>query len=107
MLEKIEKLKGEISTAVAGSLEDVEQLRIKYLSKKGSISALMADFRNVPAEHKKEVGQKVNELKNLVTEKIFKLINLLPHLLLMLRRNIAEVGHQSRNTSFLTQVFYS
>lgn len=70
MLEKIEKLKGEISAAVAGSLEDVEQLRIKYLSKKGSISALMADFRNVPAEHKKEVGQKVNELKNLVTEKI-------------------------------------
>lgn len=70
MLEKIEKLKEEISGMTAGSLEEVEQLRIKYLSKKGSISALMADFRNVPAEHKKEVGQKVNELKNLVTEKI-------------------------------------
>ena len=70
MLEKIEKLKEEIAGVVAGSLEEVEQLRIKYLSKKGSISALMADFRNVPAEHKKEVGQKVNELKNLATEKI-------------------------------------
>ncbi|MDE6683118.1 MAG: phenylalanine--tRNA ligase subunit alpha [Muribaculaceae bacterium] len=73
MLEKIEKLKEEIAGVVAGSLEEVEQLRIKYLSKKGSISALMADFRNVPAEHKKEVGQKVNELKNLATEKIASL----------------------------------
>ncbi|MDE6258136.1 MAG: phenylalanine--tRNA ligase subunit alpha [Muribaculaceae bacterium] len=70
MLEKIEKLKEEISGVSAGSLEEVEQLRIKYLSKKGSISALMADFRNVPADQKKEVGQKVNELKNLATEKI-------------------------------------
>lgn len=70
MLEKIEKLKEEISGVTAGSLEVVEQLRIKYLSKKGSISALMADFRNVPADQKKEVGQKVNELKNLATEKI-------------------------------------
>ncbi|MBD5183464.1 MAG: phenylalanine--tRNA ligase subunit alpha [Bacteroidales bacterium] len=70
MLEKIEKLKEEISGVTAGSLEEVEQLRIKYLSKKGSIAALMADFRNVPADQKKEVGQKVNELKNLATEKI-------------------------------------
>ena len=70
MLEKIEKLKEEMSGVTAGSLEEVEQLRIKYLSKKGSIAALMADFRNVPADQKKEVGQKVNELKNLATEKI-------------------------------------
>lgn len=55
---------------LAGSMEEVEQLRIKYLSKKGSISALMADFRNVPADKKKEIGQKVNELKSLATEKI-------------------------------------
>lgn len=70
MLEKIEKLKEEISGVLAGSMEEVEQLRIKYLSKKGSISALMADFRNVPADKKKEIGQKVNELKSLATEKI-------------------------------------
>lgn len=73
MLSKIEKLKEEIQQVVASSLEDVEQLRLKYLSKKGSISALMADFRNVPAEQKKEVGQKVNELKNLAQEKIASL----------------------------------
>ena len=45
-------------------------LVIKYLSKKGSIAALMADFRNVPAEQKKEVGIKINELKNRAFDKI-------------------------------------
>ena len=49
---------------------EVEQLRIKYLSKKGEINALMADFRNVPGDQKKEVGIKINELKNAALEKI-------------------------------------
>ena len=54
----------------ANSAEEIEQLRIKYLSKKGEITALMADFRNVPAEQKKEIGIKINELKNKAQEKI-------------------------------------
>ncbi|MDE6836726.1 MAG: phenylalanine--tRNA ligase subunit alpha [Muribaculaceae bacterium] len=70
MLERISKLKEVIENATADSLEAVEQLRIKYLSKKWEISALRADFRNVPAEQKKVIGQKVNELKTLATEKI-------------------------------------
>lgn len=70
MLEKIKALREEIANATAANKEAVEQLRIKYLSKKGEVSALMADFRNVPAEHKREVGQKINELKAFVTEKI-------------------------------------
>jgi len=70
MLDKINRLREEISAAVASNQEEVEQLRIKYLSKKGAVSALMADFRNVPAELKREVGQKVNELKTFATEKI-------------------------------------
>ena len=45
-------------------------MRIKYLSKKGEISQLMNDFRSVPAELKKEVGMKINELKNFAQEKI-------------------------------------
>lgn len=70
MIEKIESLKAEINGATASSLEEVEQLRIKYLSKKGAVSMLMADFRNVPAESKREVGQKINDLKNFAQEKI-------------------------------------
>ncbi|MDE6532014.1 MAG: phenylalanine--tRNA ligase subunit alpha [Muribaculaceae bacterium] len=70
MIEKINRLKEEVASAVATTPEAVEELRIKYLSKKGAVSALMADFRNVPAESKKEIGQKINELKAFVTERI-------------------------------------
>ena len=51
-------------------LKELEALRIKYLSKKGAINDLMADFRNVAAEQKKEVGMRLNELKNKAQEKI-------------------------------------
>ncbi|MCH5216725.1 MAG: phenylalanine--tRNA ligase subunit alpha [Muribaculaceae bacterium] len=70
MLEKISQLIEEISNLNAKSLEGVEALRIKYLSKKGHISLLFNDFRNVPNEQKKVIGQKLNELKNLASEKI-------------------------------------
>lgn len=75
MIEKIQKMLAEISTLQANSSEEVEALRIKYLSKKGEISALMADFRNVPADMKKEIGMKLNELKNAATDKINTLKN--------------------------------
>ncbi len=70
MLEKIQSLLQEVEGLKAQSAEEIEQLRIKYLSKKGEITALMADFRNVPAEQKKEIGIKINELKNKAMEKI-------------------------------------
>lgn len=70
MLEKIKSLREDIDTLQASSLEEVEQLRIKYLSKKGAVSLLMNDFRNVPAEQKREVGQAINDLKNFATERI-------------------------------------
>ena len=54
----------------ASNAEDIEALRLKYLSKKGEINAVMADFRNVAAEQKKEVGQKINELKRTATERL-------------------------------------
>lgn len=70
MLDKIKALREEIESATAANVDEVEQLRIKYLSKKGAVSALMADFRSVPADRKREVGQKINELKTFATEKI-------------------------------------
>ena len=70
MLEKIHSLKAEIETLQASTPEEVEALRIKYLSKKGEVSNLMADFRNVPADQKKAVGMEINALKLLATEKI-------------------------------------
>ena len=70
MIAKIEQLLQEVEALTASNAEELEALRIKYLSKKGAINELMADFRNVPAEQKKEVGMKVNELKNKAQEKI-------------------------------------
>lgn len=70
MLQKIENLLKEISALTANNAEEVEALRLKYLSKKGEINGLMAEFRNVPADEKKTVGMKINELKQLATEKI-------------------------------------
>ncbi len=70
MIAKIQQLLSEVETLKANSAEELEALRIKYLSKKGVISELMADFRNVPAEQKKEVGMKLNELKQRTQERI-------------------------------------
>ncbi|MCM1152273.1 MAG: phenylalanine--tRNA ligase subunit alpha [Muribaculum sp.] len=70
MKEKIDQLSAEIQALSASTAEEVEQLRIKYLSKKGLIPSLMTDFRSVPPELKKELGQKLNILKNIATEKI-------------------------------------
>ena len=70
ILERIEVLLKEINDLNTSDLKEIEALRIKYLSKKGKISQLMADFRNVPAEEKREVGIKINALKEAATEKI-------------------------------------
>ncbi len=70
MIAKIEQLLKEVEALKASNAEELEVLRIKYLSKKGAINELMADFRNVPAELKKEVGMRLNELKSKAQEKI-------------------------------------
>mgnify|MGYP000650563170 FL=1 len=70
MIAKIQELLEEVEKLKASNLEEVEALRIKYLSKKGSLNALMADFRNVPAEMKKEVGMKLNDLKAKARKKL-------------------------------------
>ena len=70
MLEKISQLRKEIEALTASDAARVEELRIKYLSKKGEVTALMNDFRSVPADQKRVVGQAINELKTFATEKI-------------------------------------
>ncbi|MDR2627535.1 MAG: phenylalanine--tRNA ligase subunit alpha [Dysgonamonadaceae bacterium] len=69
MIDKINRLAEQIEALKAASNEELETLRIKYLSKKGEISSLMNDFRNVAAEDKREIGQRLNELKNKTLEK--------------------------------------
>ena len=70
MIAKINQLLQEVEALKAANAEELEALRIKYLSKEGAINDLMGDFRNVAAEQKKEVGMRLNELKNKAQEKI-------------------------------------
>ncbi|MDR1562364.1 MAG: phenylalanine--tRNA ligase subunit alpha [Dysgonamonadaceae bacterium] len=70
MIEKINALIAEVDGLTASGSEEIEALRIKFLSKKGVINALMNDFRSVPAEEKHIVGQRLNALKNKAQEKI-------------------------------------
>lgn len=70
ILDKIEQLLKEVNSLKASNAEEIETLRLKYLSKKGEINTLMSDFRNVAAEEKKAIGMKINELKQTAIEKI-------------------------------------
>ena len=70
ILDKIDELLKEVSQLTASSADDIEALRLKYLSKKGEINQLMQDFRNVAADEKKTVGMKINELKQMAFDKI-------------------------------------
>ena len=70
ILEKIDQLLQQVDSLEAKNAEEVEQLRLRYLSKNGELNELMKDFRSVPAEQKKEVGMKINELKQRITDRI-------------------------------------
>ncbi|MCQ2195575.1 MAG: phenylalanine--tRNA ligase subunit alpha [Paludibacteraceae bacterium] len=70
MKERIKKLLDDINSLKASNKEELESLRIKYLSKKGEISLLFNDFRNVANEQKREVGQLLNQLKDAAQERI-------------------------------------
>ncbi|WP_286845361.1 phenylalanine--tRNA ligase subunit alpha [Proteiniphilum sp. UBA5346] len=70
MIEKIKTLLSEIEQLKASDANELEAARIRYLSKKGIISTLMDDFRSVPADQKREMGMRLNELKQKATEKI-------------------------------------
>ena len=67
MIEKIKHLLSEAENLQAHNAEELESLRLKYLSKKGLVNQLMADFRNVPAEQKREVGILINRAKDALT----------------------------------------
>ena len=70
MKKRIEEYLKEVDSFKAESVDKLEEFRIKFLSKKGLIPALFADFKNVAPEERKEMGQFINKLKNDVQEKI-------------------------------------
>lgn len=73
LVDKIQSLLSEVSELRASDLTELESLRIKYLSKKGLVSNLMAEFRDVAADQKREIGMKLNVLKSALQDKLNEL----------------------------------
>ena len=74
MLQNIDRILEEARQFNATTRDDIEQFRIKYLGKKGLLSDLFKNFKDVPVEQKREVGQKINQLKQFITEKVEELL---------------------------------
>ena len=72
MLEKAQQLKQQFEekVKVAANPSDLEQLRIDFLGKKGSVASLMSELRNVPNDKKKEAGQIINDVKQFIESTI-------------------------------------
>jgi phenylalanyl-tRNA synthetase alpha chain len=74
MLHNINSILDEARQFEAHTREEIEQFRIKYLGKKGLLADLFKNFKDVPAAQKKEVGQKINQLKQFITERVEELL---------------------------------
>ncbi|MCQ2332596.1 MAG: phenylalanine--tRNA ligase subunit alpha [Paludibacteraceae bacterium] len=73
MKEKIDNLIEIIKGLNANTAEELEAIRLKYLSKKGEIQDLMNEFRTVPNEQKREIGQRLNMLRDLAQARMTEL----------------------------------
>ena len=74
---KIKEINQEIALCSLKTLEEVEQFRLKYLSKKGIISELFDEFKTISPEEKRAVGESLNKLKQLAINKLEELKSLL------------------------------
>jgi len=71
MIDKIQELIKEVEDFSSKKIEEIDQFRIKFLSKKsGIVTDLFKEFKNVPKDEKKEFGQVLNILKNKVQDKV-------------------------------------
>lgn len=90
--DKIADLLGQVEGMKAANAEEVEALRIKYLSKKGAITELFNEFREVPKEEKKELGQALNQLRQAAEGRINEM-----------RERLSAVGAQAVDKQDLTR----
>ena len=92
MKDKIADLLRQVEDMKAANAEEVEALRIKFLSKKGAVTELFNEFREVPKEEKKELGQALNQLRQAAAARIAEM-----------RENVAAVKSQHAERQDLTR----
>ena len=79
MLDNIKSLQAEVEKFSTTSLQELDEFRIRMLGKKGAVTLLFGDFKLVPPEQKKDLGQAINVLKNTIQDKIKTLLSELKH----------------------------
>ena len=89
--EKIQDLLSQVADLQASNAEQLEALRIKYLSKKGLVTELFNEFREVPKEEKREIGQALNALRQAYEARI----NEMRESMRLLGEEAKEVGRTS------------
>lgn len=62
-MSKIDKIKAELEAFAIQNAENLEQFRLKFLTKKSELQELLSEIKNVAPEERKNFGQQVNELK--------------------------------------------
>lgn len=70
MKEKIDRLLAEVQSFTAENAEMLEQFRIRFLGRKGFLQELFDEFKTLPGDQKREVGQLLNVLKNAAQDKV-------------------------------------
>ena len=75
MLDKIKALKQEIASATAETQDELEQYRLRFISKKGELTGLFQELKNISTDKKREFGQAVNEVKQLAQSKFMDLVS--------------------------------
>lgn len=72
MLEKTAGIRSEFQALIkeAANSADVERLRIEFLGKKGQVSQLLGELKNVANDLKREAGQHINDVKRLIEEEL-------------------------------------
>ncbi|MBL6449873.1 phenylalanine--tRNA ligase subunit alpha [Fulvivirga sp. 29W222] len=75
MQEKVDVILKEVEEAKANTQEELEQFRLKFISKKSVVGDLFAELKNVPNDQKKAFGMKVNEVKQAAQAKFKALID--------------------------------
>lgn len=94
--DKIDELMGRVDAFKSNAAPEIEDFRIKILGKKGELNALLDEFKTVPNEQKRELGQRINQLKSLATTRIN---DLREKATLALETNAAAVDDMTRPAS--------
>ena len=68
MIKEIDKHIEDLGNINISSIDDLEKFRIKYISKKGVVTSMFSQLKNIPNDQKKEVGLKINSVKQKVLD---------------------------------------